>query len=511
MLSSLPLLVAWAAVLSSSARAFQTPRTGSAFVPQSAHFLPQSVRGATCSFPAPGAEARLRVGTAPLVVRQGVTAPQMSQSFDMEGKLKIVYETQNFGDKGFTKREFVVTMADEQYPQDVKFELIKDNTGLIDRFRLGDDVKVSFNLRGNEWNGRYFTNLQAWRLDSMGQSQAQYQAQTDASAARAGDAPWNAVGKMQTAAAVEMNLAAVSLTVASWNLDGISDDGLFPVQRAAKAAGILLDTHHGALPLPDFIALQEVTPNTIRVIEKCFTAGGYVDAEKASIPPSPHDSYFTKCYVRRDSPWRCTTSSRTPFAASRMGRDLLTVSLSSPIGLSARVATAHLESTGAEQEQRLTQLRSAMAAVAGAPAPHFCALIGDLNLGAKDQVQDIAARHGMEDAFGGEKPLRYTWDCNTNLNIQSQFMIGRPSGPKCRFDRCYFKVSEASGGTTAGGEEGGGVKLSLVTKDLIGIEPVELEGDGSGITLHPSDHYGLRLRWEAKDAAGNPVLGNGMG
>jgi len=33
-----------------------------------------------------------------------------------------------------------------------------------------------------------------------------------------------------------------------------------------------------------------VTPNTIRVIEKSFTAGGYVDAEKASIPPSPHDT-----------------------------------------------------------------------------------------------------------------------------------------------------------------------------------------------------------------------------
>ena len=32
----------------------------------------------------------------------------------------------------------------------------------------------------------------------------------------------------------------------------------------------------------------------------------------------------------------------------------------------------------------------------------------------------------VQDAFGGEKPLRYTWDCNTNLNIQSEFMIGAP-------------------------------------------------------------------------------------
>ena len=35
----------------------------------------------------------------------------------MEGKLKAVFETQSFGDKGFTKREFVVTMKDDMYPQ----------------------------------------------------------------------------------------------------------------------------------------------------------------------------------------------------------------------------------------------------------------------------------------------------------------------------------------------------------------------------------------------------------
>lgn len=65
---------------------------------------------------------------------------------------------------GFTKREFVVT-TEEQYPQDVKFELIKDKTTLIDSFNPNDPIKVSFNLRGNEYNGKYFVNLQAWRLE----------------------------------------------------------------------------------------------------------------------------------------------------------------------------------------------------------------------------------------------------------------------------------------------------------------------------------------------------------
>jgi hypothetical protein len=85
-------------------------------------------------------------------------------SFELTGKLKTVMETQTFG-SGFTKREFVVT-TDEQYPQDIKFELIKEKTSAIDSFKNGDTLKVSFNVRGNEYNGKYYVNLQAWRIET---------------------------------------------------------------------------------------------------------------------------------------------------------------------------------------------------------------------------------------------------------------------------------------------------------------------------------------------------------
>jgi hypothetical protein len=84
-------------------------------------------------------------------------------SLELSGKIKKVFPTQTF-DSGFTKREFVVT-TDEQYPQDVKFELIKDKVDMIDSYKTDDAVKVSFNVRGNEWNDKYFVNLQAWRLE----------------------------------------------------------------------------------------------------------------------------------------------------------------------------------------------------------------------------------------------------------------------------------------------------------------------------------------------------------
>lgn len=82
---------------------------------------------------------------------------------ELSGKIKVVMETQTF-DSGFQKREFVVTTA-EQYPQDIKLECIKDKVGLLDGLSEGEQVKVSFNLRGNEYNGRYYVNLQAWKLE----------------------------------------------------------------------------------------------------------------------------------------------------------------------------------------------------------------------------------------------------------------------------------------------------------------------------------------------------------
>jgi hypothetical protein len=82
---------------------------------------------------------------------------------EVEGKIKVIMDTQTF-DSGFQKREFVITTK-EQYPQDIKLECIKDRVELLDTVSPGDEVKASFNLRGNEYNGRYFVNLQAWKID----------------------------------------------------------------------------------------------------------------------------------------------------------------------------------------------------------------------------------------------------------------------------------------------------------------------------------------------------------
>jgi len=106
-------------------------------------------------------------------------------SFETTGILKVKKDTQQVSEK-FSKREFVITTEmSTQYPQYISLQLTQDKCALLDAYQIGDEVKVSFNLRGREWNGpeglRYFNSLEAWRLekvqDSTASSQQQHQSQ----------------------------------------------------------------------------------------------------------------------------------------------------------------------------------------------------------------------------------------------------------------------------------------------------------------------------------------------
>ena len=92
-------------------------------------------------------------------------------SFDIQGKLYEIFEEQQISDK-FRKREFVLEIPDGSYTQYVKFQLTQDKCNLLDTYKNGDEVKVTFNLTGKPFtkNGQtmYFTNLQAWRIEHAG-------------------------------------------------------------------------------------------------------------------------------------------------------------------------------------------------------------------------------------------------------------------------------------------------------------------------------------------------------
>jgi single-stranded DNA-binding protein len=90
--------------------------------------------------------------------------------YETRGTLKMIGDIQTFG-SGFTKREFVVTTAHDKYPQDLKFEIVKDKCALLDSFEQGQEVVVNFDIRGNEYQGRYYVNLSCWKIQpANGQS-----------------------------------------------------------------------------------------------------------------------------------------------------------------------------------------------------------------------------------------------------------------------------------------------------------------------------------------------------
>lgn len=90
---------------------------------------------------------------------------------EVSGILKAKYDTQKVSDK-FSKREFILTTeSNTPYPQFVSFQVNQDKCSILDQFNEGDELKVSFNLRGREWNSpqgvKYFNTLDAWRLEKV--------------------------------------------------------------------------------------------------------------------------------------------------------------------------------------------------------------------------------------------------------------------------------------------------------------------------------------------------------
>ena len=94
-------------------------------------------------------------------------------SLEVTGKLLKKYDAVQVSEK-FKKREFVLELSEEisgnTYVNYAAMQLVNNKCEIIDRFKEGEVVKVSFNIRGSKWvkdgKERYFSNLDAWRVES---------------------------------------------------------------------------------------------------------------------------------------------------------------------------------------------------------------------------------------------------------------------------------------------------------------------------------------------------------
>ena len=97
-------------------------------------------------------------------------------NLEITGKLFVKYEPQEFGEKKFKTREFVLELVEDingnPYTNYAKMQLVQNKCEIIDRFNIGDTVKVSFNIRGRSYvdkkdgSTKYISNLDAWRVES---------------------------------------------------------------------------------------------------------------------------------------------------------------------------------------------------------------------------------------------------------------------------------------------------------------------------------------------------------
>jgi len=81
-------------------------------------------------------------------------------------KLSVESGTSKAG-KEWQKQSFLVDTG-AQYNPEVCFQLFgEDKIQMLNSHQEGDQVEVSFNLSSREYNGRYFHNIDAWKIDNL--------------------------------------------------------------------------------------------------------------------------------------------------------------------------------------------------------------------------------------------------------------------------------------------------------------------------------------------------------
>ncbi len=88
----------------------------------------------------------------------------MANNYSIYGVVGKILEEEIVSDS-FKKRILVVNVTDGQYEQQIPIEFLQDKTSILDQINVGDKVIVSVNLRGREYNGRYYPSIVGWKVE----------------------------------------------------------------------------------------------------------------------------------------------------------------------------------------------------------------------------------------------------------------------------------------------------------------------------------------------------------
>ena len=88
-------------------------------------------------------------------------------SLQIKGKVQQILKPESGvsrAGKEWKKQEFVIE-TEEQFPRKICFTLFNDKVSLAEGIKEGEEVEVAFNVESREYNGKWFHNINAWKID----------------------------------------------------------------------------------------------------------------------------------------------------------------------------------------------------------------------------------------------------------------------------------------------------------------------------------------------------------
>ena len=96
-------------------------------------------------------------------------------AMDLEGRIvrKLNVQSGTSARGAWAKQEFIFEYQEGNYPSQVCMNVWgEDKVRDLDKYQVGDKVKISFNLSSREYNGRWYTDVRAWRIEPAGAQQS---------------------------------------------------------------------------------------------------------------------------------------------------------------------------------------------------------------------------------------------------------------------------------------------------------------------------------------------------
>ena len=124
-------------------------------------------------------------------------------ALEIEGTLaqKLPVQSGNSARGPWAKQEFILEYPDGNFTAKACFTAWgQDKVQDLGKYQVGDKVKVSFNLKSREYNGRWYNDLQIWKIAPAG---AQPAAPAQQPAPQAKPAPQSAAWQQAPAPTLE--------------------------------------------------------------------------------------------------------------------------------------------------------------------------------------------------------------------------------------------------------------------------------------------------------------------